>query len=132
MSGVFQNIDPPPPNRPASVYPPAFGARGGHMCTRWVAKGVRSQYFGRRRHSSVLYICKHFVGKLHVPLTPPPPVLAPLPSSMCHRKPNFDEYGSLSTTTLVLAFLLTPCEKRVYLSMYKTLRFAHRLLGFMT
>ncbi len=30
MSGVFQNIDPPPPppHRPASVYPPAFGARG--------------------------------------------------------------------------------------------------------
>jgi hypothetical protein len=26
MSGVFQNIDPPPPHHPASVYPPVFGA----------------------------------------------------------------------------------------------------------
>ncbi len=41
MSRVFQNIDPPPPHRPASVYPPAFGAGGGHC--------------------SVLYICKYFV-----------------------------------------------------------------------
>jgi hypothetical protein len=39
MSGVFRNIDPPPPHRPASVYPPAFGAGGGH--TRWVERGVR-------------------------------------------------------------------------------------------
>ncbi len=30
MSVVFQNIDPPPPHRPASVYPSAFGAGGGH------------------------------------------------------------------------------------------------------
>ncbi len=28
MSGVFQNIDPPPPHCPASVYPPAFEAGG--------------------------------------------------------------------------------------------------------
>jgi hypothetical protein len=35
MSGVFQNIDPPPPHLPASVY--AFGAVGGH--TRWVESG---------------------------------------------------------------------------------------------
>jgi hypothetical protein len=33
MSGVFQNIDPPPPSQPASVY----GAGGGH--TRWVERG---------------------------------------------------------------------------------------------
>ncbi len=32
MSGVFQNIDPPPPHPLATVYP-AFGAGGGH--TRW-------------------------------------------------------------------------------------------------
>jgi hypothetical protein len=37
MSGVFQNIDPPPPHRPASSYPPAFGAGEGH--TRWVERG---------------------------------------------------------------------------------------------
>ncbi len=42
MSGVFQNID---PHRPANVYPPAFGAGGGH--TRWVEMG--DQYFGRRQ-----------------------------------------------------------------------------------
>jgi hypothetical protein len=47
MSGVFQNIDPPPPQRPASVYPPAFGAGGGH--TRWGVRGVVGQYFGRRQ-----------------------------------------------------------------------------------
>ncbi len=42
MSCVFQNIDPHPPHRTA------FGARGGQ--TRW----VEGQYFGKRRHSSVL------------------------------------------------------------------------------
>jgi hypothetical protein len=35
MPGVFRNIDPPSPHRPASVY--AFGAGGGH--TRWVESG---------------------------------------------------------------------------------------------
>jgi hypothetical protein len=40
-SGVFQSINPPPPHRPE--------------------RGVEGQYFGRRRHSSVLYICKYFV-----------------------------------------------------------------------
>jgi hypothetical protein len=30
MSGVFRNIDPPPPHRLASVYLPAFGAAGVH------------------------------------------------------------------------------------------------------
>jgi hypothetical protein len=48
MSGVFQNIDPLyPPHRPASVYPPTFGAAGGH--TRWVERGLGVQYFGRRQ-----------------------------------------------------------------------------------
>jgi hypothetical protein len=37
MSGVLKNIDPPPPHRPASVYPTAFGAGGGH--TSWVGGG---------------------------------------------------------------------------------------------
>jgi hypothetical protein len=37
MSRVFQNTDPPPPQRPANVYPPP-GAGGGH--TRQVEKGV--------------------------------------------------------------------------------------------
>ncbi len=47
MSCVFQNIDPPPPPRPASVYTPAFVAGGGH--TRRMERGVGSQYFGRRQ-----------------------------------------------------------------------------------
>jgi hypothetical protein len=48
MSGVFRNIDPPPPHRPASVYvPPAFGAGGGH--TRWMERGWGGQLFGRRQ-----------------------------------------------------------------------------------
>ncbi len=33
MSGVFQNIDHPPPHRPTSVY--AFGAGGGHTERGW-------------------------------------------------------------------------------------------------
>ena len=59
MSGVFQNIDPPPPHRPASVYPPAFGAGGGH--TRWVERGVGVNILEKARHCSVLYKCKYFV-----------------------------------------------------------------------
>jgi hypothetical protein len=57
MSGVFRNIDPPPPDRPASVDPSAFGAGGG--LTRWVERrgwGVNS--LEDARHCSVLYICK--------------------------------------------------------------------------
>jgi len=62
MSGVFQNIDPPPPNRPASVYPPAFGAGGGH--TRWVERGWEVNSSEDARHCSVLYLCKYFVIQL--------------------------------------------------------------------
>jgi hypothetical protein len=46
MSGVFQNIDPHPPTT-RRVCTPAFGAGGGH--TRYVARGVGDQYFGRRQ-----------------------------------------------------------------------------------
>jgi hypothetical protein len=61
MSGVFRNIDPPPPHRPASVYPPppAFGAGVGH--TRWVERGRRVNVLEDARHCCVLYICKYFV-----------------------------------------------------------------------
>ncbi len=64
MSGVFQNIDPSPPHRPASVYcvPPAFGAGGGH--TRWVERGWWVNILEDARHNSVLYICKYFVVSL--------------------------------------------------------------------
>jgi hypothetical protein len=63
MSGVFQNIDLPPPHRPASVYSvhhPAFGAGGGH--TRWVERGWGVNSSEDARHCSVLYICKYFVS----------------------------------------------------------------------
>jgi hypothetical protein len=69
MSGVFQNIDHPPPHRPASMWcippppPPVFGARGGH--TRWVERGWGVNILEDVRHSSVLYICKYFVGCSH-------------------------------------------------------------------
>jgi hypothetical protein len=46
MSGVFQNIDPPPPHRPASVYPPPLvgvGGGGGH--TGGVERGGRSLFW---------------------------------------------------------------------------------------
>jgi hypothetical protein len=63
MSGVFHNIDPPPPHCPASLYPPppAFGAGEEHI--RWV--GLGGQYFGRRQtqlctlHMSVLCAPNH-------------------------------------------------------------------------
>ncbi len=38
MSGIFQNIDPPPPSPPGEYVPPAFGAGGGH--TSWVDRGI--------------------------------------------------------------------------------------------
>jgi hypothetical protein len=52
MSGVFQNIDPPPPTARRRVCTPhlplpSFGAGGGH--TRWVERGMGGQYFGRRQ-----------------------------------------------------------------------------------
>jgi hypothetical protein len=49
MSCVFQNIDPSPPLRPASVSPPAFGVGGGNTNTRRVERGVGGQDFGRRK-----------------------------------------------------------------------------------
>jgi hypothetical protein len=63
MSGVFQNTDPPPPHRPASV-PSAFGAGGEH--THWVERGVGGvNILEDARHCSVVYIvhtlCKYFV-----------------------------------------------------------------------
>jgi hypothetical protein len=57
MSGVFQNIDPSPPGE--CVPPPPGGAVGRTHSLG--GEGVGGQFFGR--HSSVLYICKYFVGK---------------------------------------------------------------------
>ncbi len=59
MSCVLLTIDPPPPHRPASVHPPAFGAGGGH--TRWVERGWGVNILEDARHCSELYVCKYFV-----------------------------------------------------------------------
>jgi hypothetical protein len=52
-----------PPHRQESVYPPAFGAGGGH--TRCVERGVGGSkcISEDARHSSVLYICKYIVDR---------------------------------------------------------------------
>jgi hypothetical protein len=50
MSGVFRNIDPPPPHRPPSVY--AFGAGVGH--TRWLERGWEVNSSEDARHCSLL------------------------------------------------------------------------------
>jgi hypothetical protein len=47
MSGVFQNIDPQPPHRPASVYPPRLWCGGKTHSLG--GEGVGGQYFGRRQ-----------------------------------------------------------------------------------
>jgi hypothetical protein len=67
MAGVFQTIDPHPPNRHHP--PPAFGAGLGH--TRWVEMGVGGgvNILEDARHSSVLYVCKYFVETESVALT---------------------------------------------------------------
>jgi hypothetical protein len=51
----------PPPNHPASVYLPAFGAGGGH--TRWLERGW-ANILEDARHNSVLYICKFFADEI--------------------------------------------------------------------
>jgi hypothetical protein len=53
MSDVFQNIDPPPPHRPASVYPPPL-VRGEDTLARGRG-GWGGQYFGRRMQGTALY-----------------------------------------------------------------------------
>ncbi len=66
MSGVFRNIDPPPPPTHLTPGECAFGAEGGH--TRWVKRGWGVKSSEDARHCSVLYICKNFADK---------PILAP-------------------------------------------------------
>ncbi len=61
MSGVFQNIDPPPPHRPASVYPPPL-VRGEDTHAEWRG-GWGVNILEYARHCSVLYIRKSFVGE---------------------------------------------------------------------
>jgi hypothetical protein len=59
MSGVFQNIDLPPPSPPGQCVSPAFRAGGGH--TRWVERGWGGgvNILEDARHSSLLYICEY-------------------------------------------------------------------------
>jgi hypothetical protein len=47
VSGVFQNIDPPPPLPLASASSPR--TKGGGVHTRRAVRGVGGQYFGRRQ-----------------------------------------------------------------------------------
>jgi hypothetical protein len=63
MSGVFRNIDPPPPHRPASVCPLAFGAWGGHTLARGRGGGGANSSEDARQ-CSVLYSCKYYKGQI--------------------------------------------------------------------
>ncbi len=49
MSLVFQNIDPPPPLRPASVYPPPLLAGGGGRTHSPGGEGVGGLIFWKTR-----------------------------------------------------------------------------------
>ncbi len=77
MSGVFQDIDPPPLSPHGECVLPAFVACGGH--TRWVERGVAGQYFVRRQTQlcTLQYICKYFVVCPLVGIGTPPPPLPP-------------------------------------------------------
>jgi hypothetical protein len=57
MSGVFQNIDPPSPYRPVSVYPPPL-VRGEDTLAGCIG-GWGVNILEDARHSSVLYICAY-------------------------------------------------------------------------
>jgi hypothetical protein len=57
MSGVFRNIDPPPPHRPASVYSLRLWCGGRTHSPGGEGVGVHSSEDAR--HRSVLYICKY-------------------------------------------------------------------------
>jgi hypothetical protein len=64
MSGVFRNIDHPPPHpltaqRVCTPFPPPLVRGGGH--TRWVEGGPGVNSSEDARHCSVLYISKYFV-----------------------------------------------------------------------
>jgi hypothetical protein len=58
MSGVFRNIDPPPPHRTASVYLRLWCGGRTHSLG---GEGVGGPSSEDARHCSVLYLCKYFV-----------------------------------------------------------------------
>jgi hypothetical protein len=63
MAGGFQNIDPPSPSPPGECVPPRLWCVGRTHSLG--GEGWGGQYFGILedvRHSSVLYVCKYFVG----------------------------------------------------------------------
>ncbi len=59
MAGVSQNIDPPSLSPPGKCVPPAFGAGEDTLARRRWGVNILEDV----RHSSVLYICKYFVGE---------------------------------------------------------------------
>jgi hypothetical protein len=59
MSGVFQNIGPPPPSPPGECVPPPF-VREEDTLAGWRG-GWGVNFFEDARRSSVLYICKYIV-----------------------------------------------------------------------
>ncbi len=59
MSGVFRNIDPPLPHRPASVYPPPLVRGKDSLGGEGVGVGVNGSEDAR--HCSVFSIFKYFV-----------------------------------------------------------------------
>ncbi len=70
MSVVFQNIDPHPPLRPASVYPPPL-LRGEDTLAGW-RRGWGVNILEDARHSSVLYLYRiPFGSNCPVYLSPP-------------------------------------------------------------
>ncbi len=73
MAGVFQNIDPHPPHRPASVYHPPLVRGEDTLARRRGGWGVN--ILEDVRHSSVLYVCKYFVGEVLPPFPVPTHVI---------------------------------------------------------
>jgi hypothetical protein len=61
MSGVFRNIDPPPPHPGECVPSPPFSFGAGEGHTRWVERGWGVNSSEDAGHS-VLYIFKCFVA----------------------------------------------------------------------
>jgi hypothetical protein len=70
VSGVFQNIDPPPPYQPASVYPPPLVRGRTHLLG---GEGVGGQYFGRRQTQlctlHILEDARYWIGLLQCNLS---------------------------------------------------------------
>jgi hypothetical protein len=64
MAGVFLNIDPPHPSPPGVSVPPRLWC-GGRTHSPGGEGGGGVNILEDARHSSVLYVCKYFVGQTH-------------------------------------------------------------------